>query len=206
MTPPGGIGALILAAGKSRRMGRAKLNLPWNDLTVIGHVVRTLDAAGASEIIAVTGADREAIERALVGLPVRTVHNARYTEDSMILSLQAGIGALSDDTAAFLVALGDQPQIELQVVRRVIERFRSTGAGLVAPSFGGRRGHPWLAARPLWDDLLRRPAHHTGRDFLNDHAAEIEYVEVQSDSILRDLDTPEDYRRERIHSQSDRRE
>lgn len=206
MTPPGGIGALILAAGRSRRMGRAKLNLPWNDLTVIGHVVRTLDAAGVNEIVAVTGADREAIEQALIGLPARTIHNARCAEDSMILSLQAGIGGFSADTAAFLVALGDQPQIEVQVVRLVIERYRSTGAGLVAPSFGGRRGHPWLVARPLWDDLLRRPAHHTGRDFLNDHAAEIEYVEVQSDSILRDLDTPEDYQRERINIQTDRGE
>lgn len=196
LTKQAKIGAIVLAAGRSQRMGRSKQTLPWVDGTVIGSVVKTLDAAGVDEIVVVTGADREAVEGALLDLPVRAAHNPRYAEDSMMLSLQAGVRSFSGEISAFLVTLGDQPQIDRRIVRQVIERYRSAGAALVAPSFERRRGHPWLVGRTLWTDLLQRSASCTAREFLNDHAGEIDYVDVDSDSILRDLDTIEEYKRE----------
>jgi molybdenum cofactor cytidylyltransferase len=163
--------------------------------------VSVLAQAGACEVVVVTGGDREQVEAALgglatAGLPIRTAYNPRFEEDSMLLTLQAGIRALPESVQAALVALGDQPHILDGTVRQVIAAYRLGGAPLVVPSYNMRRGHPWLVDHCLWPDLLRRTPPETPRSFLGDHSARIEYVTVDSDTILRDLDTPEDYRRE----------
>ena len=80
-------------------------------------------------------------------------------------------------------------------MRAVVSRFEETGASLVVPSVRMRRGHPWLVASPLWEEILAMRAPESPRDFLNRHASTIEYVNVDSPSILADLDTPEDYRK-----------
>lgn len=189
------IGAIVMAAGLSRRMGRPKLILPWGDTTVIGRVVEVLFQAGVAPVVVVTGGSNAQVEAVLKEQPVRLVFNPRYQEDQMVLSLQIGLEAIVKEVEAVLVVLGDQPQIELSVVRAVIESASQSSAALVVPSFQMRRGHPWLAKRVLFSALLdiRPPA--TLRDFLFEHANEIEYLTVDNPSILQDLDTPEDYQR-----------
>jgi molybdenum cofactor cytidylyltransferase len=187
------IAAVVLAAGESRRMGRPKMTLPWEDTTVIGQVVRTLAAAGAAEILAVTGGDRTRVEIALAGLPVRTVFNPNYQVGEMLSTCQTGLSALPDQAQAALIALGDQPQMELWVVESVIAAYRESGALLVVPSYHHRRGHPWLLDRSLWPAALALKPPQTLRDFLRSQASKIHYVNVDADSILQDLDTPEDY-------------
>jgi molybdenum cofactor cytidylyltransferase len=177
-------------------MGAPKMALPWETGTVIGQVVSVLAQGGADEVVVVTGGDRDAVEAALRGLLVFTAHNPRYAEDAMLLTLQTGLQALGEDVQATLVALGDQPQIEVDTVLRVIAAYRAGRSSLIVPSYRMRRGHPWLVDRALWPELLGRQPPETPRSFLNDRAAQIEYVVVESDTILRDLDTPEDYRRE----------
>jgi len=98
---------------------------------------------------------------------------------------------------AALICLGDQPQVEERSVRAVASRFVETRARLVVPSYRMRRGHPWLAARPLWDEILQMNPQQTPRDFLNRHASKIEYANVDTPSILSDLDTLEDYLKSR---------
>ena len=195
--PAGRIGAVVLAAGRSQRMGTVKMTLPWGETTVVGRVVSVLAQAGVGEIVVVTGSNRLEVEAAIDGLPARPVHNPHYAKDYMLLTLQAGMDALSPAVDACLVALGDGPQIEARIVLQVIDTYVRGGGPLVVPSYQMRRGHPWLVARPLWVDLLRREPPETPRAFLNAHAEQITYVEVDSDSILRDLDTPDDYARER---------
>jgi len=198
------ISAVVLAAGLSTRMGSPKLILPWGSTTVIGQVVATLAQAQVDDIVVVTGAARTEVEAA-VGQErwegVRTVFNPRYAEDNMLVSLQAGIAALGGQVDAMLVALGDQPQIEFEVVRLLVDTYRTEGHPLIVPSFRMRRGHPWVVARALWPDLLSAPAGSTMRDFLLAHTGQITYIAVSSPSILRDLDTPEDYARDRTASQ-----
>jgi len=96
-----------------------------------------------------------------------------------------------------LIGLGDQPQVQERSVRSVLDEYRKSGAALVVPSFQMRRGHPWLVARPHWDEILRMRSPASLRDFLNRHADEIHYVELDNQSILQDLDTPEDYLKSR---------
>ena len=198
------ISAIVLAAGLSTRMGHPKLILPWGSTTVIGQVVNTLAHAQVDDIVVVTGAARTEVEAALVKGrwdTVRTVFNPRYAVDNMLISLQAGIAALGKQVDAMLVVLGDQPQIEVGVVRLLTDSYRTEGYPLIVPSFHMRRGHPWVVARALWPDLLSAPVGSTMRDFLHAHTGQITYIAVSSPSILRDLDTPEDYARDNVASQ-----
>jgi molybdenum cofactor cytidylyltransferase len=189
------ISAIILAAGQSRRMGQPKMLLPWGKLTVIEHVITTFLNAGIEDIILITGGAREGVEKVTAPYPVRRIYNNDYASGEMLSSLQHGLRAMSDQAQAALIGLGDQPQVRESSVRRVCEAYREHRPGLVVPSFQMRRGHPWLVARPLWDELLQLQAPASPRDFLNRHAGEIYYVAVDTPSILADLDTPDDYQK-----------
>ena len=189
------IAALILAAGQSRRMGQPKMLLPWGDLTVIEHVVVTFLNAGVEEIVVITGGAREQVEKAIVQYPVKGIYNKNYADGEMLSSLQCGLRAMSHQAQAALIGLGDQPQVQERSVRSVCEAYQEKKPRLVVPSFQMRRGHPWLVARPLWDELLQMKSPASPRDFLNRHASEIHYVETDTPSILADLDTPDDYQK-----------
>lgn len=194
------VAAIILAAGLSRRMGQPKMLLPWGDTTVLGRVVDTFAAAGVGELVIVTGGAQQAVEaeaqRLAHDFPLRWVHNPRFEHGEMTSSLQTGLAALGGQCQAALVALGDQPQLSLSAVQKVIEAFDTSSASLIVPSYNLSRGHPWLLRRELWGLILALKADQTLRDFLNTHAAGILYVDTDA-TVLKDLDTPEDYRREK---------
>ncbi len=189
------VGAVILAAGQSRRMGKPKLTLPWGSTTVIEQVVSTLLNAGITQIVVVIGGAGEAIEALLHGYPVQLVLNAEYARSEMIRSLQIGIEALGPSCQAALIALGDQPTITAEVVKKVVEAYDRTRASIVIPSYQMHRGHPWLVQRSLWPDLLALAEEQTLREFLQGHLDQISYIQVNTPGILEDLDTPEDYQR-----------
>ncbi len=189
------IGAVVLAAGQSRRMGKPKLVLPWGSRTVIEHVVQILLAAGVPEIVVVTGGASAAVETVLKDYPVSLAFNPEYAQSEMITTLQIGIRALSPACQAGLVVLGDQPTIESEVVKKVMETYLDTRAAITIPSFRMHRGHPWLVARALWPELLSLDKDQSMRDFLQAHPDEIRYIPVETPGILHDLDTPEDYQR-----------
>jgi molybdenum cofactor cytidylyltransferase len=218
------ISAILLAAGESRRMGQPKLLLPWGKTTVLGQVVATF-AAGLStdsktddEILVVTGGASQQVEEQVAELakkyPVRAVYNPKYARGGMLSSIQVGLAALTlpppslRDTSpkslgfgggrvgAALIGLGDQPQVREETVRRVCAAFVQTESPLVIPRFENRRGHPWLASRSLWPEILALPPSATPRQFLNNYAGQVSYV-AADESILQDLDTVEDYNRQR---------
>ena len=192
------VGAVVLAAGKSERMGKPKMGLPWGNTTVIGQVIATLVEVGLDDVVVVTGGGRKEVERALNGLPqgwsVRAVFNPDFTAGEMLSSLQRGVVALGEAFDAALIALGDQPQIQTAVVRTIMDTYIQSGASLVIPSYAMRRGHPMLIARSLWAGLLALRPPQTLRELIQVYQDEIVYVNVDTPSILQDLDTPEDYR------------
>ena len=187
------ISALVLAAGKSERMGRPKLALPWGDSTVLGAVLQALAAAGLEDVRVVTGAARDLVESLCAEIAVTMVANAEYERADMLSSIQAGLRSLPEASQAALIVLGDQPQIMADTVQRVVEAYRQSTPRLVVPSHSMRRGHPWLVERGLWQELLDLRPDDTARRFLRQHDAEIKYVEIDSPTILQDLDTPDDY-------------
>lgn len=187
------IGAVVLAAGLSQRMGRPKMTLPWQDTTIIGQVVRVLLDVGIDHVLVVTGGSRNDVESALAGMPVSTTFNPDFANGEMMQSLRVGLTALHQEINAALVVLGDQPQIELDVVKSILTAHKQGQNIIVVPSYQSRRGHPWLVDRALWDVLLDAQAISTMRQFLNQFRNQICYVDVNTASILHDLDTPEDY-------------
>lgn len=191
------IAAIILAAGQSKRMGQPKMLLPWGKTTVLGQVVTTLANADIADIVVVTGGWRESVEAEVERLasysPVRSIFNARHETEGMLSSVQAGVRVLQTGTQATLIALGDQPQMRQRSVRDVVEAYKKTGSVVVVPSNINRRGHPFLIASELWNNLLAMRSPMTMRDFLVAHTDSILYVEAD-ESILQDLDTPDDYK------------
>ncbi|PWH18701.1 MAG: hypothetical protein DDG59_05560 [Anaerolineae bacterium] len=196
--------AIILAAGRSQRMGEPKLALPWGKTTVIGAVIQALVEGGAQAglqgIVVVTGGHQPLIEDLLrqisCPIPLRWTFNPQY-EGEMFVSLQEGLRHTLPTTQAALVALGDQPQILTETVRAILHVYQAGHQTLIAPSYQMRRGHPWLVDRSLWDDLLALATPQTLRDFFLKHSDKIHYLVVDTPSVLKDLDTPEDYQREK---------
>lgn len=191
------IAAVILAAGRSQRMGQPKMTLPWGDTTVIGRVCEVLLGAGVAQQVVVTGGAHAEVVEALANFPVQVVFNGLFAQQEMLTSFQVGLRQLDEDIQAALVCLGDQPQIERRLVVRLMEEYEQSGAGLIVPSYQMRRGHPWLLDRSYWQDVLALAPAYSLRDFLNQHQSEIHYLAVDSRSVLLDLDTPEDYQKMR---------
>jgi molybdenum cofactor cytidylyltransferase len=174
-------------------MGQPKMLMPWGNVTVLEHVVGVFQQAGVEDIVVVLGAERERIEKIVSHYPIRCVYNEDYTNGEMLSSLQCGLKAMTHQTQATLIGLGDQPQIQAGSVRLLCEAYQNTRAELIVPSFQMRRGHPWLVGHKLWGELLVMQAPQSPRDFLNQHSDKIHYVEANTAAILADLDTPEDY-------------
>jgi molybdenum cofactor cytidylyltransferase len=190
---PDQIAAVVLAAGMSTRMGRPKMTLPWGDTTVIGQVIQVITLAGLDPIMIVTGAARQAVGQALSGFKVQFVDNPAYQTGEMLSSIQAGLAALAPTIRAAMIFLGDQPQVQPGVIRAICDDYGRSHNGIHIPSYQGRRGHPLLIDSALWPAIgeLQHPA--TLRDFINSRPQRIAYTDISTDSILRDLDTPEDY-------------
>ena len=191
------ISAIILAAGKSTRMGQPKMLLPWTNISVLGRVILTFQEAGIEDVIVITGGSREAVEQIVNQHGARSVFNMDFAGGEMLSSLQVGIRAQKAEAQATLVGLGDQPQVQKETVRSICEMFANQSSKLIVPSFRMRRGHPWLVERSLWNEILQMSTDQSPRNFLNRHADEITYVPVETASILADLDTLEEYRKAR---------
>jgi molybdenum cofactor cytidylyltransferase len=113
----------------------------------------------------------------------------------MLSSIQCALEAMPDQAQAVLIGLGDQPQVQERTVQLICEEYQGSKSRLIVPSFQMRRGHPWLVARPLWNKILALKPPESPRDFLTRHANEIHYVNMNTQSVLADLDTPEDYKK-----------
>lgn len=181
------ISAIVLAAGRSLRMGRQKMLMPWGNSTVLGAVIATLRKAGLDDILIVTNSET-ANSTSDFQLPI-VLNNS----GEMLASIQNGLKSAKPSAEAALICLGDQPQIEAGSVGAVCGAYAMRKSNLVVPSYQMRRGHPWLVARPLWEKILALDESQSMREFFNLHAGEIEYVNLDTPTILQDLDTPEDY-------------
>lgn len=189
------VGAVVLAAGMSTRMGRLKQLLPYDGKTVVETVVSRLREAGLTSIVVVVGHRADEV-RAAVGDSARCALNAHYA-DGMLSSVLTGLDALEPSTHGMLLALGDQPQIAPAVAAAVLKRFQETDRGIVIPETAGRRGHPIVIDVDRYGDAIRGLDGSEGlKPIVRGHPEDTEIVKVDAGAILRDLDTPEDYERE----------
>ncbi|MFQ5890386.1 MAG: NTP transferase domain-containing protein [Gemmatimonadota bacterium] len=149
------VAAVILAAGRSTRMGNAhKLLLPYGDVTVIGAVARTAEKAGLYPVVTVVGHEAPAVCEALVGRRVEVVTNPAYAQGQGS-SLAAGIAAVRrrPEVGAAAVLLADEPGVPLEAIRAVVAVWREGGPPAVRVRYRDRPGHPVLFDRSLFSRL-----------------------------------------------------
>lgn len=189
------IWAIVLAAGESRRMGTPKLLLPFGEMSMIEMVVKTLLRSKTDKILVVLGSDREKIMALLKDKKVDIAINRRYRE-GMLSSIQTGFQALPQETEAALVCLGDQPSIPASVIDQMIVRYKKEKNSIILPVYEKRRGHPILIDTKYKDEVLGLSPAIGLRALIHNHPEDVLEVEVEAQSILKDIDYPEDYRRE----------
>jgi molybdenum cofactor cytidylyltransferase len=184
--------ALILAAGKSSRMGGPnKLVARLDGKPLVRHAAEAALASHADEVVVVTGHQGERVREALAGLPLRFVDNPRFAE-GLSTSLTAGIEALDEDVGAALVLLGDMPLVSTALIDQLIAAHRpEAGAHVVVPVTEGRRGNPVLWGRRFFADLKRVTGDQGGRAILTAHPEAIAEVAVTGQGAFLDLDTPQ---------------
>jgi molybdenum cofactor cytidylyltransferase len=191
------ISALVLAAGLSTRMGCLKQLLPYGQHTVVEQILATLLNSPVDDVVVVTGHERVRVEAVLERWPVRTVFNPEYAQGEMLSSVQSGLRALGGANRAALLVLGDMPGLQENVVRKLAQAYRTTGDGSVyIPSYRMRAGHPVLVPRPYWQPILELPRGANLRSVLRAPDTPVVWVEVDTASVLHDVDTAEDYKQE----------
>jgi molybdenum cofactor cytidylyltransferase len=190
---PRKVAALVLAAGRSRRMA------PLNKLMVAdksGHamIARVVDNALASRarpVLVVTGHERERVEEALAGRPVLMTHAESYSE-GLSASLKAGIAALPPDVEGALVMLGDMPLVSPAMLDRIVAAFDpEEGRAIIQPTFRGKQGNPVLWGREFFEEILSITGDVGARHLTGHHGDRLFNVEMADDGVLRDFDTVE---------------
>jgi len=187
---------LVLAAGMARRMGSTKQLLPFGDRTILQTVVDTFLGADLSGLTVVLGHDADAVRESLGDRKVDFCVNEAYRE-GMFSSVLCGLHHLPSDAKAVMIALGDQPQIHLGVVQAVAKAYREGEHGIVIPSWDGKRGHPVVINLVRYRaEILSLSGDQGLKPVMRGHEEDALEVPVDDEGILRDLDTPEDYRAE----------
>lgn len=188
------ISAVVLAAGKSERMGRNKLLLPWEETTIVGHIVKALSAAGMEDVVVVTGHETDAVRDAVHELPCRTFVNLRHA-DGMGTSIAAGVKSCPPDAEGFLIVPGDMPAISISLIEEILRV--ATAGTLVVPRSGARMGQPVFFGRVCRNELESLDGDAGARRVLEAHRDHIQFVDVEDESVFDDIDSMEDYERQR---------
>ncbi|HEY2185047.1 MAG TPA: molybdopterin-binding/glycosyltransferase family 2 protein [Xanthobacteraceae bacterium] len=189
---PKRIAAVVLAAGRSTRMGGPnKLLAEIARRPLVRIVAEEALASRADPVIVVAGHQREGVEKALAGLPVRVVHNPDFAE-GLGTSLRAGIAAVPADTDGVIVCLADMPRVDAALMNRLIAAFDpDRGALVVVPTFEGKRGNPVLWSRRFFPDLMAIEGDVGARHLIGRYGEAVAEVPVEGKATLIDVDTPE---------------
>jgi len=180
------VAAVVLAAGSSVRMGRDKLRLSWRGRPLLERAVAPLvDAAGVDEVVVVVPPGFSWPG----GLDGCRLVEAPDHREGMGASLRAGVAAVDPEVDACLVALGDMPEVSVELVEALVRAFEQGRGSLVAPVYRGRRGHPVLLGRVHRPALLALSGDVGARSILRDHPDELVLLPVDERGVVLDVDT-----------------
>jgi molybdenum cofactor cytidylyltransferase len=187
------IAAVLLAAGRSSRMGAFKPLLPFGGVSVAEACVRALLGGGADEVVVVVGHRGEEVRAALAREGrVRFALNEEAGSE-MGVSVARGVEAVAEDAAAILVALVDYPAVPPGAIRSLIEARARTGARLLIPEWRGRGGHPVLLDASLREEILSVAPARGLRALFDARRPEVLRLPANTPFVTRDVDTWEDY-------------
>ena len=187
------IDAIILAAGRSQRMGKPKALLRFEDKTFLEQIISVLKLSDADRITVVLGAEAETIKKSIDLSGTNIVINKDY-QKGQLSSLIAAIEDAPEQTKAILTCLVDSPFITKEVVNKIISKFKETNNPIIVPVFNKERGHPTLFSRSLFNELLGAPEEQGARYVLYSNEEKILELETSESGILIGIDTPADYK------------
>ncbi len=189
------IWAIILAAGESKRMRSPKMILPFKGTTIIENVIKNIITSDIDNTVIVLGSNKDEILRLTEKFPVMHCYNGNY-KDGMLSSVKSGFKYLPDDFRAAIVFLGDQPMINASVINNVIQGYNESGKGIVIPVYRNRRGHPLLVDKKYRDEIMNLDGQEGLRELVKNHPDDLLRIETEDPSILKDIDTEEEYKNE----------
>lgn len=187
--------SVILAAGESRRMKEQKLLMKYGASSIIETVVQKNLDSKVNGVMVVLGAGHEEIAAKIKCYRAGTILNREYTK-GMFSSVKKGIASLPQDADAAVISLGDQPMIHSRIINDLIDLKTGSSKSIILPVYKGRRGHPVLIGRKYFNEIARMPENATLRDVISSHPYDVAELQVESDNILRDIDTREQYNNE----------
>ena len=188
------VAAILLAAGRSRRMGAFKPLLPFGESTVIESCLESLRSTGIEDIIVVVGHRADDVRKQLEDLDVKFAINPD-PDSEMSASIARGVEQVGPQAEAVLIALVDQPAVSGEVIRQLIDEWRRKHVRLIQPEHNGRGGHPVLIDLAYRNELLTLDLKRGLRTLFDAHREEVRRVPVESPYVARDMDTWEDYQR-----------
>ena len=184
---------LILAAGRSSRMGRDKALLSYRGKTFLNHLI-DLALPRTESIVVVLGHNQQVISESLPSSSrIRVVVNRDY-DQGMLSSLQRGLESLPADADWILWMLVDHPAVRGRTLDALIASANDTGAPLVIPRFNGDRGHPIMLSRRVAERMLQMDPNKSPQDAVRSYYPETRFVDVDDAGVMRDVDRPVDYR------------
>ncbi len=187
------ISLIVLAAGKSTRMKENKLLLELNGDTLIEHVVKVAKGSNADEVVVVLGYEAMKIKELLTKTGCKFVVNENYMKGQSE-SVKVGLSAISSNAEALMILPADVALIEPESINRVLEEYVRSKSRIVIASHQQQSGHPILLDRALFPEVLRIEEGTQGlKAVVNHHRGEIRYVENDTDSVLIDIDTKEEF-------------
>ncbi|MCF8105591.1 MAG: nucleotidyltransferase family protein, partial [Desulfohalobiaceae bacterium] len=186
------VAGIILAAGRSARMGRTKQILPWQGSTILGEVMRQARLSCLNPLTVVLGHEAGRITREVDLKGARVAINPDFAKGQSS-SLQAGLDQLPETVQAALFLLGDQPLVTAAVIDRLVREYFELGAAVVIPVCRGRRGNPVLIDRSLFSDLMRLRGDTGARILFEKYADLVRELPVAEQGVLQDIDTWQDY-------------
>jgi molybdenum cofactor cytidylyltransferase len=186
------VAGIILAAGESRRLGKPKQLLPWKGEPLIRYIVLTTKSAGLSQVVVVTGAYGDQVEKSLAGMDVTIARNPDW-ESGQSSSVKTGLKALEPGTGAAIFILADQPNVPPDLIRLLMETQAKSLSPIVAPQVDGQRANPVLFNRETFAALNRLQGDIGGRNLFSRYP--VQWVVWHDGDVLLDVDTAEDYRR-----------
>jgi len=188
------IGAVILAAGMSSRMGEIKQLLRLGGRTLLDQVIANVRASGVRDIILVLGHAAETIMEGMAARNLEVVVNRAYRE-GMGSSLRTGVSALSPEVTAALICLADQPFVRPETLEFLMDQYRKSSAQIVIPMCRGFRGNPVLLDRSVFPEVMALTGDIGCRAIFGSHLEGIDKVPVEDLGILLDIDSKEDFDR-----------